>query len=520
MLSFVDCAKKGRPSGGVRDSIPPIITRSFPENFTTSFSENEIRITFDEYVKLKDINKELIISPPLKYPPIITPTNVSKTVRIKILDTLRENTTYSFNFGNSILDNNEGNIFPNYKYVISTGTFIDSLKLKGTVTDALLAETKNPTAILLYEIDENYNDSIIFNEKPNYITTTINESNNFELTNIKEGVYQLIALKETTNNYTFQPDTDKIAFYPTPISIPTDSTFELKLFKEIVAFKPSRPKLESKNRISFGYNGNGDSLQIKLLSEMPKEFESIVLKQQNKDTLNYWFKPEVTQDSLVFETKHKTQRDTFTVRMRELFADSIQLTPKFVGAVAQRDTLEIQSSTPLIKLNDSLISIINKDSLAVAFTSRIHRKTNNAQIIFPKTEEDNYSVTMLKGALVDFFQNESDSIVFKQVVKPVSDFSTLTLNLVNVDEYPIIAQLVNEKFEVIDKIYLTENKPIYFEYIKPGNYFIRLLFDSNNNKKWDTGNFLLKTAPEKVVYYPTKIELRPNWSWNETFILE
>jgi len=147
LLSFTDCAKKGRPSGGLRDTIAPVILRSAPENFTTNFKNNEIRITFDEFIKLKDISKELIISPPLKYPPVITPLSVSKVLKIKILDTLKDNTTYSFNFGNSILDNNEGNLFPNYKYVFSTGSYIDSLTLKGTAIDALLPKTDFPTTV-------------------------------------------------------------------------------------------------------------------------------------------------------------------------------------------------------------------------------------------------------------------------------------------------------------------------------------------------------------------------------------
>ena len=88
LLSFTDCAKKGRPSGGLRDTIAPVILRSAPENFTTNFKNNEIRITFDEFIKLKDISKELIISPPLKYAPIITPLSVSKVLKIKILEFL------------------------------------------------------------------------------------------------------------------------------------------------------------------------------------------------------------------------------------------------------------------------------------------------------------------------------------------------------------------------------------------------------------------------------------------------
>jgi hypothetical protein len=262
LLSFTDCAKKGRPSGGLRDTIAPVILRSAPENFTTNFKNNEIRITFDEFIKLKDISKELIISPPLKYAPVITPLSVSKVLKIKILDTLKDNTTYSFNFGNSILDNNEGNLFPNYKYVFSTGSYIDSLTLKGTAVDALLPKTDFPTTVVLYQVDQSYKDSLVFLEKPTYITTTINETNNFELSNLKQGTYQLIALKEQTRNYTFQPKTDKIGFYKDLITIPTDSLFELKLFKEVPDFKPTRPKLESSNRISFGYEGKTDNIKL------------------------------------------------------------------------------------------------------------------------------------------------------------------------------------------------------------------------------------------------------------------
>ena len=234
LLSFTDCAKKGRPSGGLRDTIAPVILRSVPENFTTNFKNNEIRITFDEFIKLKDISKELIISPPLKYPPEITPLSVSKVLKITILDTLKENTTYSFNFGNSILDNNEGNLFPNYKYVFSTGSYIDSLSLKGTAVDALLPETDFPVSVVLYEVDQNYSDSLVLLEKPTYITTTKDNNSSFELSNLKKGTYQLIALKEQTRNYTFQPKTDKIAFYKDLITIPTDSLFELKLDRKSV----------------------------------------------------------------------------------------------------------------------------------------------------------------------------------------------------------------------------------------------------------------------------------------------
>lgn len=520
LLSFTDCAKKGRPSGGLRDTIAPVILRSAPENFTINFKNNEIRITFDEFIKLKDISKELIISPPLKYPPVITPLSVSKVLKIKILDTLKDNTTYSFNFGNSILDNNEGNLFPNYKYVFSTGSYIDSLTLKGTAVDALLPKTDFPTTVALYQVDQSYKDSLVFLEKPTYITTTLDETNNFELSNLKQGTYQLIALKEQTRNYTFQPKTDKIGFYKDLITIPTDSLFELRLFKEVPDFKPTRPKLESSNRISFGYQGKSEDYQITLLTQMEDDFQYQVLKQPGRDTLNFWFKPKVTKDSLVFVTKNKLQIDTTTVRFRELYSDSLRLTAINDRLISLGDTLKLKANTPLVAINSEKISVVTKDSLAIDFVAQINTKENAAQIVFDKQEEQLYSITLRNGALTDYLSNTNDSIVYRQQVKPIADFASLNLTLDNADEFPLLIELIDEKFKVVKQTYLEANAPVFFEHITPGKYFIRLIVDQNKNKIWDPGNFLDKLAPEKVVYYPSIIELRANWSWSETFTLK
>ena len=132
LLLLTNCAKRGTITGGKKDTIAPKIINSLPENFTTNFKGNEIKINFDELIKVKDINKQLIISPPMKKQPIIVPQgSASKYISIKILDTLAPNTTYSFNFGQSITDNNEGNPYSQFKYVLSTGSYIDSLTVVG-----------------------------------------------------------------------------------------------------------------------------------------------------------------------------------------------------------------------------------------------------------------------------------------------------------------------------------------------------------------------------------------------------
>ena len=124
------CAKKGRPSGGPKDEDAPLFVVANPAHESTNFDKDEIRIYFNEFIKLRDLNKQLIVSPPLnpKNPSLITPQgSPSEYITIKILDTLKKNTTYIFDFGNSVEDNNESNQLERFKYVFSTGNYIDSL---------------------------------------------------------------------------------------------------------------------------------------------------------------------------------------------------------------------------------------------------------------------------------------------------------------------------------------------------------------------------------------------------------
>jgi hypothetical protein len=113
--------------------------------------------------------------------------SVSKDVRIKIIDTLLENTTYTINFGNSIVDNTEGNPLPFFKYIFSTGSYVDSLSVQGSIKDAFNRKTDEFISVMLYEVDSTYNDSVVFNKMPTYISYTQDTLNTFSVENMKEG---------------------------------------------------------------------------------------------------------------------------------------------------------------------------------------------------------------------------------------------------------------------------------------------------------------------------------------------
>jgi len=521
-LCFVQCAKRGTPTGGPEDLSPPEFIRASPENFSVNFDQKEIRIYFDEYIKLENAQKQIIISPPMDPKPEITPLgSPSKYIKIIIRDTLQENTTYAFNFGQSIVDNNEGNPLPFFKYVFSTGSYIDSLSVKGIVQDALLKEAEPFISVMLYELNENYSDSLVFNEPPRYITNTLDSLKTFELSNLKEGTYQLVAVKDLNNNYKYDPGREKIAFLDQPITIPADTTYNLTLFKEIQNFKPERPKQTGLQKLLIGYRGgvNLDSISIKPISGAPINFEYQLTKVDAKDSLNVWFKPKLDSDSLKFTLRTPKSLDTLLTRITAMPKDSISITTEPSGTIDFGKNFIIRSTTPITTYNDKMISVLDQDSLAVSFTSELKTKENSLHVMFDRNENQTYYINVLPGAVTDFYNSTNDTIVKTFKTMSLSDYGNVTLNLQNVRSYPILVQLTDEKGVMLAEKFSDAESTLRFDYLPPAKYLIRVIYDENGNRKWDTGNYLKKIKPEEIIYFPEAIDVRANWDINQSFML-
>lgn len=522
-LLFVQCAKRGTPTGGLLDSIPPVFLRAAPENYSVNFNKKEIRIYFDEYIKLEKPQEQIIISPPMETKPDITPLgSAQKYIRILINDTLQENTTYAFNFGRSVVDNNEGNPLPYFKYVFSTGSYIDSLNVSGTVSDALLKEANPFISLMLYEVDENHSDSLVYKSPPRYITNTLDSLKTFELSNLKEGTYQLVAVQDLNNDYKYSPGREKIAFIEQHITIPTDTTFNLVMFREVLAFKVERPKQEGNQKILIGYRGKADldSIKFKILNPEAADFEYRISKVTDKDSLYLFFKPPLQTDSLRLQITSPNQIDTLLTRLTEMPKDSLLVALEPSGNLDFGKKVFLKANIPLVKKNDSLIKILNKDSLAVAFTSEIEPYENSVLLKFDQNENETYRITVLPGALTDFFNTTNDTIRANIKTRAFSDYGNLSLNLQNIRDFPIIVQLTDEKGVLKAEKYSTSESYFRFELVSPGKYLIRVIYDSDQNGKWDTGNYLKKIMPEEIIYFPELLEIRPNWDVTETFILK
>lgn len=512
------CANRGTTTGGDKDETPPVIISSNPENFSINFDATEIEIKFDEYVKLKNLQKQLIISPPMNFEPEISPVGIaSKKITIKIFDTLQPNTTYAFNFGESIADNNEGNVFPYYKYVFSTGNYIDSLSASGIVLDALNKEVDERVAVLLYEIDSSFYDSIVYKQKPKYVAVTDSVSN-FMLENIKRGSYLLTALKEENPDYTFQQKSDKIAYRKQSITVPSDTAYVLRLFEESIDYNFKRAKQTSKNKISFGYEGDGKQMKINILSDVPENFSSVVLKEKDKDTLNYWYRPNLEVDSLIFQVIHSKTIDTAIVRIKDLKSDSLILKSYSSSSLKLDAPYIVSASTPLEFIDETKLRIMDKDSIFLKSSLVLDSISNSLVLDFDKTEKNKYKIQLLPGALTDFYGTQNDTLDFSVTTKFQSDYGNVRINILN-GVFPLIIQIVNTKGEVVESLLAEDSLAVDFNDVSPGVYFLRAIFDSNQNGMYDTGDYLKKIQPERVSYASEPIEVRAGWDTIEEFVL-
>ncbi len=519
LFSTVNCARKGRPNGGPKDTLSPVMVTAYPPYESINFNEKKIKLQFDEYVKFKNLNKQLIISPPLKNTPEITPIGTaSKTVLIKITDTLRPNTTYSINFGNSIVDNNEGNQLGAFKYVFSTGSYVDSLQIEGRVKDAFEKETSDNIAVLLYEINESYTDSIIYKETPTYLANTL-DSILFDISNIKAGKYQLLALKDKNSNNRFDPYDDKIGFLNEPITIPTDTNFVLSLFKETPKLMVKRPIEKKVGKIIFGYKGAVDGLAIELLTPTPEGFQSIIQKEKEKDTLNYWFTP-FDVDSLQFKLSKGTWKEEHTVMLRTGKKDSLSLKAGIKNTLDPRDTFYIESNLPMLTLDTSKIIMTDKDTLEVPFKAILDASKTKLSFEFDRTRNNTYQFDLLPKAVKGMFGKINDTLQYKIKTRDIETYGILELQFKNDKKRNILIDLLEQKGELVTQKAIDKSEKIVYNDLNPASYFLRIIVDKNKNNRWDTGDFLNKTQPEKIHYYPLEMKLKANWTINEVIDID
>jgi hypothetical protein len=582
------CAKVGSPTGGPKDITPPKIVESKPGNYSTNFSSKRIEITFDEFVQLKNIYNELIISPPLKE----RPENKlkGKSLVVDLNNELKENTTYTLNFGNAIADNNEGNVLANFEFVISTGDYVDSLSVTGKLVNAFnLKPEKDPVFIMLHE---NLKDSAPYFEIPSYIGKT-NKDGTFAINNIKADTFRIFALKDANLNLLFDAN-EKIAFvdssfvispeliettcyYLADSLLPADSTaadlklrgfaidsitgdtlkveeklkyalhVNLFLFQEenIYQYLIAKER-ETREKLVFAFKRPlYDSLVIEPLNFDYGRDWFIKEKSVNNDTIIYWITDSLISniDTVSLKLKYTvvdtvnnyvTQTDTINLKYREQKSkkqpvrktredQNTEEKDKYLNLtfnVAKRATVDlnksiwISSDKPVATYNSSLIKLYKlEDTLELVqpFTFiKDSVRLRKFKLTTQWEERMNYKLLIEPGAFTDIYGLSNDTVLINFATQRADYYGALILTAENVVS-PLIIQLLGENESLVKEKYVSQNSIITFDYLEPKKYLLKIIYDDNNNRHWDTGNYLRKIQPEKVKYYTGDINVRSNW---------
>lgn len=524
LLSSTKCAKRGVPTGGAKDSIPPVLLSANPPLKSVNFAAERVVMVFDEYVQLRELANQLIVSPPLESNTykVLPEGTVSKKVEIRFEEAPRDNTTYTFNFGGAIQDYNEANPLPFFNYTFSTGAFLDSLRISGNVMDAYEIDSLKGISIHLYPIDSTYTDSTIYLNKPLYVGNTL-DSIYFNLQSLAPGEYEFLAIEDVGKNYLYDQGFDKIGFFDKPIRLPEDSLKFPFLFKEKARFRWGRPRFVNDHHLEFGYFGEVGEKQVFFDSLFSEKAEGFFTRDREKDTLHYWFQPQEELDSLVIELEELDTIRKLVLKPYKLVKDSLLLsiTPKKNRIIHFLDTLTLESNLPIREIDEEFIQIFDIDTLALEFSTRLDENKDRVYFSFEKVPNDFYRVQLLPNAITDFLGATNDTIMHSVKTQDIEKYGTLFLTIERKDpSIPYFFEIIDRNEKVVRKVRQNNDDYYVIEYLLPNDYQIRFVKDTNNNGKWDTGNYLNKRQPEQVIYLKQSLSLRANWDLNETLTIE
>ena len=557
------CANAVAPTGGPKDTTPPVVVGAMPENHSTNFIGKKIEITFDEYITLENANQNVMISPPLNEKPDIKLKN--KTVVVKFKEDLVSNTTYTINFGSTIKDLHEGNLLKDYVYSFSTGDHIDTLSIAGKVLDAETMKPVEEVYVGLYAADRDNLDSLPMTTAPNYITKTDKEGH-FSLNGLADKKYRIFALKDANANLYFDLANEPAAFLDTlvPASYPqkalptpavdtavTDSlgmqvdsiAFETKtttvydqkaldltlyLFTEVDSTQVLlEKKLVEEGLLRFVFRHPAKEAVIMTPELLPDTFNLVTTHSAAYDTVWWHFTPNV-KDSLWIQVKYDTlinDSSRYSLKYKEPKSnrrlkrgpENLKVSNNLIGhgGLIPGETLTLKFSEPIVRyaMRDSAIfkcdSIIYYDTLA-----------------FEPADENGLTYRLVNPIAVDTnYSIEIPDSVFFGIRNRTNEAIKLDFHVMNDDEYgniyitvepprvmkQVVVQLTNEGGKVLKEQIITKKEEVMFDYLMPAKYKLRAILDADGNGKWSTGNYHRHSLPETVVDYKDPLDLKAGW---------
>jgi hypothetical protein len=573
LIFYTSCANMGMPQGGDKDSIPPYVVKTVPALRGTNFKGSDLRFTFDEYIVSDQISEKLVVSPPMKKKPMVK--MKGKTLIIEFPENLRKETTYSLDFKDAVADNNEKNVIPDFRFSFSTGSTYDSLRVAGYVKNALNQEPVEKALVMLHrQLDYTaFIDSI-----PDYIGTT-NKDGLFMIDNVAKGTYRLYALADADNSLTYNQKAEKIAFadsliVPSAKYLAKNDTLVkgsdtivvsghvdyfpkpqyLMMFEEIKFDQYLNSyKRNQGNKCDFFFTESlNDSFSINLIDPVPpkdKEWKFIETNLK-RDSLTVWITDSLISksDTLLFRLKYEALDSLNQMAVKYDTLEMVYVAPKIPRQKKKKNEavvvptivlsnninssghdiyqrINIEAPEPLVSFDFSKIRLYSViDSVKTIIPIAVEKDTNSIRKYFIEHHwepNSNYLFQIDSAAARNIYGYPSLKVDQKFRTQKLDYYGKIIMNISNLKGPAIVQLLANDKDEkILQKIQILEDGKIEFPFLKPEKYKIRVILDSNQNGKWDTGYLADYLQPEKVIYFPKVIKVRSNFEYKEDMLIE
>jgi uncharacterized protein (DUF2141 family) len=516
LLLLCRCANPGALTGGPKDTIPPQVVKRIPPLGQTNFKSQEVSITFNEPVRSKNLQQELIITPRLQEKDAYEIIEKKYSIILRFKKPLLENTTYSIHFRNGIVDATEGNAAQEAMIVFSTGAQLDSLQVGGTCTQALSGESIENALVGLYPAHDSIDPAL---HEPLYLTKT-NNKGQFRLQFVKAGSYQLFAIDDQNNNGKWDK-TELLGFLPEALSLQNSID---SLYIELVPQDVKAPQIVGKRASGqyaytvITFNEGIDSCHLQPALPFVLDKSGRILKLYHRDSLEVQITARDSTGNLLHDTLQLAapqgkEKEKFEVDISESYQ-----------AYTQELQLKIHANKPIARQIDSLFyAYIDQDTLNKQLFARAYfqQPTPNRLVFKQKIDfRDSAKIFIDKGWLISIEEDSSQTQWSKKVnhANP-KEFATLRLYIEKKEGERWIMQLLNKENKVIQE-HEVRSEPIEMKGLPPGEYKLRFFQDSNANGRWDSGNYKEKILHEKIFIYNKALRLKANWEVEERLVIE
>lgn len=538
LIFFLSCAQQTSPTGGPKDTIPPILIHSIPPNEATHFKDRKIELAFSEMILVNNPKEQLIITPAIGKDFEVKVRKNSLIIELE--NELDTNTTYTINFRDAVQDITEKNSAKNLQLALSTGPYVDSLAISGTIKDFIKNKELKDITVAIHENNDTFN---VLKHQASYFTKT-NDKGNFKIDHLKPGAYYMYAFDDKNRNLIIDSKNESYGFMASAINLTKDtaklSIGILRLDARALKITSTRPYntyyniRTSKNlknftintadsaEISFAYGedqsniriynnlkgADSTAIQLTALDSIGNTLDTtLYAKFQSREIIPEKFTASLTTSSIIGSKGLLRADITLSKPIKKINFDSIFFMVDSVTKInITRQDIHYNKAQKKLTLNKR----INKEFFEIPEDETITQAKKDTSRSAPK------KLNLLYIGTASFISAENDSSkLIQKEIQPLkaADLSQIEYQL-KTEEKNLIIELLDKDFNIIDQRF--DQKKGVFQDIPAGEYQLRIIIDSNKNRTWDPGNILKKQEPEKMFYSIDEsksqiIKLKANW---------